>query len=127
MTRLHATQVEGDVAGGELELQEVGLLVDETQLRVAPRAHERARADLELEVAAVAGVRFVAGDERRVDLGGRPVGRARPPERDLAVDVAEPGRRAADRRRHARARGRRRRRRGARAGGRAEHQKQAEQ
>src|SRR5204862_5347151 len=106
MTRLHAAQVERDVAGGDLELQEIGLLVDETHLRVTPRAHERARADLELEVAAVAGVRFVAGDEGRVDLGGRPVGRARPPERDLAIDVTEPGRGATDRGRRVRAGGR---------------------
>src|SRR5205814_751220 len=65
MTRLHAAQVERDVAGGDLELQEIGLLVDETQLRVTPRAHERARADLELEVAAVAGGRPVAGGHSR--------------------------------------------------------------
>ena len=95
--RLHAAQVEGDVAGGDPELQEVGLLVHETELGVAPGAHERTRADLQLEVAAVTGVGLVSRRERGVDLCGRPVRRARPPERDLAVDVAQPRRRASDR------------------------------
>ena len=97
------------MTGGELELQEVGLLVGKAELRSAPRAHVRAAADLELEQSLVAGEELVAGHERRVDLGGRPVGGAGTPEGDGTLRVAQARRRGADR--VGRGGGRRRRRR----------------
>ena len=86
-------QVERDVAGRHLDLEEIGLVVLEAELAVAPGPHEAPGVDLHLEVAAIAGIELVAGGQRGVHLRGRPVLAARTPERHVAVGVAEPGRR----------------------------------
>ncbi len=91
--RLERAQIQGDVSRRDLQLEEVGLVILDAELAVAPRADEAARLDLDLEVAAIAGVELIAGSERRVHLGGRPVLAAGPPERHVPGDVAEPRRR----------------------------------
>ena len=67
------------------------LLIVETDLGSLGGAHERARADLELDVAVGARVENVTGRQRRVDLRRSPVVGAGPPEGHLAVDVADAG------------------------------------
>ena len=86
-------QVERGMPGGDLELDKVGLVGDKPELRSLGGPHEGTRADLDLDIAARTRVEEIAGGERRVELGRRPVRGARPPERDLAVDVADAGRR----------------------------------
>ena len=80
------------MAAGDLDLQEIRLVVHETELGVAPCPHERARAHLELEIAPVTRVELVPGRQGRVDLRGSPVRRPRPKIRDLALGIAQPGR-----------------------------------
>src|SRR3989442_857793 len=69
-TRIQATQIERDVPVRDPELQEIGLLVREPKLRVAPGPHEGPRAHLHLEVALGARVELVAGRQGGVGLGG---------------------------------------------------------
>ena len=95
--RFDAAQVERDVAAGHLDLEKIGLVIDEPQLRVAPGPHECARTHLKLEIAAIARVELVSRRQRRVDLRGSPVLGARPVIRDLAVGIAQPGRDGLDR------------------------------
>src|SRR5207237_8005806 len=89
--RIDAAEVERDVAPGDLDLQEIRLVVHETELGVAPCPHERARAHLELEIAPVTRVELVPGRQGRVDLRGSPVRRPRPNIRDLALVIAHAG------------------------------------
>src|SRR5882672_7170738 len=86
-------QVERRVSVGDAELEEVGFMIVQTELRVLGGAHERPRADLELYVATGSRVEDVSRSERRVLLGRRPVFGARPPEGYLSVDVAHARRR----------------------------------
>ena len=76
------------------------------------RAHEGARPDLNLDVAAAPGIEDVARRHRRVEPGRRPVVRPRAPERRLAVEIAHAGRHDVGVGRDALADGRRRWRRG---------------
>ena len=94
--RIDVAEVERDVAGGDLDLQEIRLVVHETELGVTPGSHERARAYLKLKVAPIASVELVPGRQCGVDLRGSPVLGARTEIRDLAVGVAQPGRGATD-------------------------------
>ena len=86
-------QVERRVSVGHTELEEVGFMIVQTELRVLGGAHERPRADLELYVATGPRVQDVSRSERRVHHGRRPVFGARPPEGHLSVDVAHARRR----------------------------------
>src|SRR5262249_56368348 len=90
--RFDGTKVERDVTAGDLDLEKIGLVIDEPHLGIAPGSDERARAHLELEIASISGIELVAGRQRRVDLRGRPVLSARPEERDLDVGIAQSGR-----------------------------------
>ncbi len=91
--RLELAQVHRGVAGGDAELHEVRLLVVEADLGAVGGAHECARSHLDLHVAGRARVEDVARGQRRVERGGGPVLRSRPPEGDVAVEVADAGRR----------------------------------
>lgn len=86
------TDVDRGVAGGDAHLEEVGLLGRDTQLTVFSGAHPGARADLELQIAAGAGVELVPGRQRKVDLGGRPVVGARTPKRHFTFEKTQSGR-----------------------------------
>src|SRR5206468_3679236 len=68
------------VTGGDLELQEVGLLVLEPNLCFGPRAEERTRPDLQLQICRRPRVQRILGRERGVDLCRRPVFRPGAPE-----------------------------------------------
>src|SRR5262249_33581230 len=71
------------------ELEKILLLVVEADLSSLGGAHERAQADLDLDVAVRSRVEHVTGRERGVDLRRSPVVGTGPPEGDLAVDVAD--------------------------------------
>src|SRR4030095_12203944 len=88
--RVERAQVQRDVTGGDLELQEVALVVLDAARAVAPAAHEPAGVDLDLQVAAVAGVELVARGQWRVDLGGGPGGAPRARETHRARRVTGP-------------------------------------
>src|SRR5262249_5527960 len=90
-------QVERDVPRCDLDLDEVLFLVDEAELGVAPGPDEGAAADLQLEIAAISGIKLVARRQGRVDLRGRPVLSPRTKIRNFAVGIAEPGRGPSDR------------------------------
>jgi hypothetical protein len=79
------------------ELEKILLLVVEANLGSLGGAHERARADLDLDVAVRSRVEDVTGRQRCVDLRRSPVVGTGPPEGDLAVDVADAGRGDVDR------------------------------
>jgi hypothetical protein len=80
------------MAGGQLELNKVRLLVDQTDLRLLPCANEGAGPDLELQVGVVTGVQGVTRCKRGIDPRRHPVSRAGPPEGGLSLDVAKAGR-----------------------------------
>src|SRR5262249_58919436 len=88
--------VEGDVAGRNLDLEKIRLVVDEPELRVAPGPYESPCAHLELEIAAIARVELITWGQRGIDLRGSPVLGARPEVRDVAFGVAEPRRSGSD-------------------------------
>ena len=101
VSRRQLAHVEGGMAGGEAELDEVGFLVVEADVRALGCPHEGARSDLDLDIAALPGVEEVARGQRHVDLGGRPLLGAGAPEGHLAVEIAQACRRhVAGRRRH---------------------------
>ncbi len=94
LARLHAAQIEGDVPLGHEDLEEVGLEGVERELGLLARAQVGPRSDLDLELRRLGGMELVASRERRVEARGLPVLGSGSEERDLAVDVREPRRRA---------------------------------
>ena len=86
------TKVESGQSARQPELEKIGLLVVETDLGSLGGSNERARADLDLDVAVRTRVENVTGCQGRVDLRRGPVVGARPPEGHLASDVADAGR-----------------------------------
>ena len=92
VSRLQGAKVEHRAAGHQRELDEVRILIGETELRVRPGADEGARADLDLQGSGRARRKHVAGRERSVDLRSHPVLRTGSPERDPSVGEAKPGR-----------------------------------
>src|SRR5262249_60410078 len=95
---VEAADIDRHVSAGDLELQKVGFLVGQAQLRVAPGPHERAGSYLQLDIALMGRVELVTRSQRDVDPCRGPVLRTGPPERDFAIDVAQTWRGAANRR-----------------------------
>src|SRR5262245_20921913 len=92
-SELAVAQIERRVADGELQLNEVVLKRLEHDLRSRSATHERAWCELQLDVRLLGGVERITRCERHVHLRRRPVLGPGPPERDLAVEEADAGRR----------------------------------
>ena len=84
-TRRQRAQIKRCLAGGDLELQEIGVVLNQPDLRLRPAAHVRLAADLQFKCCAVARIQRVASGQRGIQPRRHPVRCAGAPVRHLPI------------------------------------------